>query len=254
MTYTNFSANLSKLKAELKLIVDYTKAYKKDRKILILVEGNYNYYKTSTENRDAFKKEHPDWKPDFKCDYGIKHHFRHMHIAYCLLRGRTMKQIESKVREGNEPNKDLINAYVMKFMGIKNFIENITTFRRDKPVVKMYVLVREDLDPIHRTVQGGHAVAQYLLEHKDDLEKTSNDGIKQRWNNGYMIYLGVKDEYELNNFEAKLEAAGKSFSTFVETDWGEPTKTAIACVDFGEIFSELKLLSVKVKEEEAEVV
>jgi hypothetical protein len=38
--------------------------------------------------------------------------FRHKHIAYCLLRGRTYEQIESKVHEGNEPNWDKINAYM----------------------------------------------------------------------------------------------------------------------------------------------
>lgn len=30
--------------------------------------------------------------------------YRHLHIAYCLLRGREYSQIEGKVAEGNEPN------------------------------------------------------------------------------------------------------------------------------------------------------
>jgi hypothetical protein len=30
--------------------------------------------------------------------------FRHLHIAYCLLRGREYEQIERKCAEGNEPN------------------------------------------------------------------------------------------------------------------------------------------------------
>ena len=125
------------------------------------------------------------------------------------------------------------------------------TFRRHKPVIKMYVLVREDMVPEARMVQGGHAVAQYLLEHKDDLEKTTKNGkVKQRWNNGFMIYLGVKDESALNQWEAKLKAEDKKFSTFVEPDWGEPTKTALACVDFGEIFSELELLDLTPNEVE----
>lgn len=251
MTYKNFSENLSKLKADLKLFAKYIRAYKKDWKLAVLVKGEYyDTYKPSTENREAFKKEHPDWK--LPCnDYRDtnKHHFRHMHIAYCLLRGKTMKQIENKVREGNEPNKKLIDKYVEEYMGIQDFLKNILTFRRNKPVVKMYVLVREDLEPIHRTVQGGHAVAQYLLEHKDKLEKTSDNGVIQRWNNGYMVYLGIKDEYELTKWEAKLKDAGKAFSTFVEPDWGEPTKTAIACVDFGEIFSNLSLLKVETQKE-----
>lgn len=38
--------------------------------------------------------------------------FRHKHIAYCLLRGKTYEQIENKVHEGNAPDWDKINAYV----------------------------------------------------------------------------------------------------------------------------------------------
>jgi len=38
--------------------------------------------------------------------------YRHMHIVYCLLRGRTMEQIENKNREHNEPNTYLINKYM----------------------------------------------------------------------------------------------------------------------------------------------
>lgn len=34
--------------------------------------------------------------------------FRHKHIAYCLLRGRTYEQIEQHCREGNEPDQKLI--------------------------------------------------------------------------------------------------------------------------------------------------
>lgn len=34
--------------------------------------------------------------------------WRHRHIAYCLLRGRTYEQIENKVKEGNEPDWKLI--------------------------------------------------------------------------------------------------------------------------------------------------
>lgn len=33
---------------------------------------------------------------------GTQHEFRYKHIAYCLLRGRTLEQIESKVRDVND--------------------------------------------------------------------------------------------------------------------------------------------------------
>jgi hypothetical protein len=32
---------------------------------------------------------------------------------------------------------------------------------------KLYVLISNDLDPIYGCVQGGHAVAQWLLDNKD---------------------------------------------------------------------------------------
>lgn len=41
--------------------------------------------------------------------------WRHKHIAYCLLRGRKIEEIERKVREGNEPNRKLIEQYIEEF-------------------------------------------------------------------------------------------------------------------------------------------
>ena len=45
--------------------------------------------------------------------YGSKNIYRHKHIAYCLLRGRTIEQIENKNREGNGPNMTFVNK-IMK--------------------------------------------------------------------------------------------------------------------------------------------
>jgi hypothetical protein len=38
--------------------------------------------------------------------------FRHRHIAYCLLKGRTYEQIEQTCRPGNAPNMSLVEKYV----------------------------------------------------------------------------------------------------------------------------------------------
>lgn len=38
----------------------------------------------------------------------LKRTYRHRHIAYCLLRGRLYEQIESRCREGNEPDWNFI--------------------------------------------------------------------------------------------------------------------------------------------------
>lgn len=41
--------------------------------------------------------------------------YRHLHIAYCLLRGKKYEQVENKVREGNEPNWALISTIMNQY-------------------------------------------------------------------------------------------------------------------------------------------
>ena len=48
-----------------------------------------------------------------------KYEFRHQHIAYCLARGRSYEQIESKVRENNEPNQDYIRELLEKYPALQ---------------------------------------------------------------------------------------------------------------------------------------
>jgi len=40
---------------------------------------------------------------------------RHKHIAYSLMRGRTYEQIESKCREDNKPDQDLIRRIIDEY-------------------------------------------------------------------------------------------------------------------------------------------
>lgn len=153
------------------------------------------------------------------------------------------------VAEGNEPNLELVERYIEHYMGITKFFTKLLGFNRKRPtprpsVIKMYVLVREDLEPINRVVQAGHAVAEYLQNHVASARRAT-DEVDTEWKNGYLIYLGVENEAELNKWEAKLQAVEKKFSTFVEPDWGEPTKTALSCVDFGGIFDGLPLMSLE---------
>lgn len=43
----------------------------------------------------------------------LRYEARHHHIAYCLLRGRSMEEIESKTREDNAPNASYIDEIKM---------------------------------------------------------------------------------------------------------------------------------------------
>lgn len=54
-----------------------------------------------------------DFPKQWKLDSSIKTNkffYRHTHIAYCLLKGKNYEQIESRVREGNEPNWSIIKG------------------------------------------------------------------------------------------------------------------------------------------------
>lgn len=78
------NAKLSALKADLKNLSQEIKKAKIECKEQQRKSGGYS--------------EH-QWKI-----LSQKHHYRHRHIAYCLLRGRKYEDIEPNVREGNEPN------------------------------------------------------------------------------------------------------------------------------------------------------
>lgn len=75
-------------------------------------------------------------------------------------------------------------------------------------------------------VQGGHAVAQWLLEHPN-----------QNWNNNYLIYLYA----DLDKWRVRLDLTNKDYSIFREPDLNNQL-TAIALQDDGRMFKKLKLV------------
>lgn len=88
---------------------------------------------------------------------------------------------------------------------------------------RLYVLIDKSLEPVYGCVQGGHAVAQWLLEHPN-----------QKWNNSYLIYLRCN----IYSIRRKLVRINKDFSEFKEPDLNNKI-TAIACEDCGRIFRSL---------------
>ena len=93
----------------------------------------------------------------------------------------------------------------------------------------MYVLVRQDLTKAQQAVQGGHALARFLL-----------DGPTQ-WPNGTLIYLGVKNEIHLKKWMYKLEGLGIKYKKWMEPDMNNQF-TALAAYAERDIFRRLNCI------------
>ena len=91
---------------------------------------------------------------------------------------------------------------------------------------KLYVLIDKSLTPVYGCVQGGHAVAQWLLNHP-----------KQTWNNNYLIYLQASVE----EWKNKLNYLGIDYTQFNEPDLGNRT-TSLAVLGNDKLFKKLKLV------------
>ena len=88
--------------------------------------------------------------------------------------------------------------------------------------MKLYVLVREDLSATQQAVQAGHAIASYLREHRDTT-----------WDNGTLVYLGLRGLPDLHHWKARFTEAGISSSAFYEPDIDAHTAFAavLDCAD-----------------------
>ena len=100
--------------------------------------------------------------------------------------------------------------------------------RRRRKSNRLYVLIDESLDPVYGCVQGGHAVAQYMLEHRFS---------RGSWKNEYLIYLSC----DITKWVEILEKKHKKYSAFYEPDLGNKL-TALSIIDDGEMFRELSLV------------
>ena len=91
---------------------------------------------------------------------------------------------------------------------------------------RLYVLISNKLDSIYGCVQGGHAVAQWLLDHP-----------QQDWNNNYLIYVTA----DIPKWKEKLDIFGINYTEFKEPDLNNQT-TALAVLNNDKMFKNLKLI------------
>ncbi len=96
--------------------------------------------------------------------------------------------------------------------------------------MKLYVIVRKDLSVSQRAVQAGHVVASFCLYCPFS-----------RWNNGTLIYLGIKNLRQLEKLMNQLSYNNNKYIEFREPDIGNQV-TAIATDQHHEIFDDMRLL------------
>jgi len=158
------------------------------------------------------QKENDAEAPKFQYQlYKYKKSYRHHHIAYSLLRGRAYEEVE-KPRKDNEPDMDLIRRIINEYKSED-------------------VCVRNDLSDTYKGVQGGHALAQFALEHSE---------LFKSWKNGHLIYLNAHNLKSLRKWADKLSFMDIPISIFKEPDL-DNQETSLACYDGGEIFKDLKI-------------
>lgn len=95
----------------------------------------------------------------------------------------------------------------------------LTTMKR------LYILVNKKLRPVYGCVQGGHAVAQWMINNPN-----------QDWNNDYLIYLYADTDKWFN----KLQRMGIRFSAFREPDLNYSVTAIAVQDDTGELFKNLE--------------
>jgi alpha-D-ribose 1-methylphosphonate 5-triphosphate diphosphatase PhnM len=64
----------------------------------------------------------------------LQYEYRHHHIAYCELRGKTRLQIEPKVREYHEPNESYVKLLKKKYAWTPEEIQAYEEKRNAKAV------------------------------------------------------------------------------------------------------------------------
>ena len=93
---------------------------------------------------------------------------------------------------------------------------------------RLYILIDESLNPVYGCVQGGHAVAQFLLSNPD-----------QEWNNHTLVYLYANVE----SWKRKLQYYGIKFTEFHEPDLDNKLTSIAIESSNKKLFRNLKLVA-----------
>ena len=91
---------------------------------------------------------------------------------------------------------------------------------------RLYVLIDNNLDSIYGCVQGGHVVAQWLLNHPNP-----------DWNNSYLIYVSAN----ISKWKEKLDILEVDYTEFREPDLNNQI-TALAVLNNDKMFKNLRLI------------
>ena len=100
---------------------------------------------------------------------------------------------------------------------------------------KLYVITRTDLSKSQQAVQAGHALAEFMLNCNLDHNRYN------KWENGTLVYLKVKDEVDLKCLTHELNYARIEHIAFEEPDINNQL-TAIASLGTNKFFERMRLL------------
>jgi len=126
--------------------------------------------------------------------------YRHLHVAYCLIRGRALEIVDS----GVGLDMDYVNWLI--------------TAANPESKEKLYVVVNEKLTISQQAVQSAHAVAEFLKQNPNTL-----------WSNGYLVLLKDKANRDDNMCcYGAIRNYQHQYAEFIEPDLGNKV-TAYAC-------------------------
>lgn len=93
---------------------------------------------------------------------------------------------------------------------------------------RLHIVIDEELPTVYGCVQGGHAVAEWMIKNPTD---------SKRWNNDYLIYL----KGDINKLKYKLDLYNIDYTEFKEPDLNNQT-TSIAMLGNSKFIKNLKTI------------